>query len=75
MATLKLHFVRETALARLYRNAVGSEQWVPRSVCDKTTKWPAREAGGLPVHEVTIADWWSGKNPWPATAAKQGELI
>jgi hypothetical protein len=73
--TLKLHFVRETVLARLYRNAAGAEQWVPRSVCDKTTKWPGKNPGELAVHEVTIADWWLGKNPWPSQPAQQKELI
>lgn len=61
---LTLRFVHETALARLYRKADGAQQWVPRSVCPRTLKWPA-ENGELAVHEVEIEDWWLEKNPWP----------
>lgn len=69
---LTLTFVRETDMARLYENKDGARQWVPRSVCVKTMKWPA-EAGKLAVHDVTIQDWWLQKNPWPSS--KQQNLF
>jgi hypothetical protein len=70
--TLNLKFVRESRWARLYENADGARQWVPRSVCPHTLKHPA-EDGALPVHEVDIEYWWMQKNPWPKD--KQKELI
>lgn len=69
---LTLQLVRETEKARLYRKADGSQQWVPRSVCERTLKFPAKTPESLPLHEVAIADWWLEKNPWPAA---QKELI
>jgi len=71
--TLHLSFIRPTPLARLYRDRAGGEQWVPRSVCAKTLKWPSQN-GQPPVHEVEIEDWWLEQNPWPRGAG-QKELI
>ncbi len=64
---LTLEFVRQTSLARLYRNTEGGQQWVPRSVCDRTLKWPGVD-GKPAMHEVEISDWWAEKNPWPPIA-------
>jgi hypothetical protein len=61
--TLKLQMERETAAARLYDNG-GGKQWVPRSVCVRTLKFPP-QPGKAAVHEVEIEDWWLAKNPWP----------
>lgn len=60
--TFKLNFVHETEAARLYRTAAGVEHWVPRSVTERTLKWPAKN-GQPAVHEVTIEDWWLRQNP------------
>ena len=68
--TLTLRLVRETAHARLYENAAGKQQWIPRSVCDRTFKYPP-EPNQLPLHDVTIKDWWLAKNPWPKTTQKE----
>lgn len=65
-----LQLIRETAGARLYRNRHGHEQWVPRSVCQKTLKWPPKD-GQPAVHEVEIEEWWLEKNPWPAKATQR----
>jgi hypothetical protein len=75
---LNLIFVKETALARLYENKGGARQWVPRSVCRRTLKFPAGtpgKTGGTPVppvHEVDIADWWLEQNPFENRQEKLG---
>jgi hypothetical protein len=71
MPRLNFYLVKETSLARLYRDRHDAEQWVPRSVCARTVKHPA-QAGGLPLHEVEIEDWWVAKNPWPKGQAGLG---
>lgn len=67
--TLTLNFIRETAAARLYAKADGSQQWIPRSVCQRTLKWPGKD-GHPPVHQVDVEDWWLEKNPWPESKQK-----
>lgn len=62
---LRFHFIRETADARLYRNKAGEEFWVPRSVIERTLKWPAVDLSTPPVHELEIEDWWCEKNKIP----------
>ncbi len=71
--TLKLNFVRETSQARLYEKPGAGRQWVPRSVCPATFKFPP-VAGQLTLHEVVIEDWWLGKNPWPEQKQKSLNL-
>lgn len=73
---LRLKFMgAETPLARLYQDEQGREQWVPKSVCHHTRKWPSQE-GQPAVHEVTIEDWWLQKNPFTAAQrVGQGELL
>lgn len=73
--TLTLKFVRESPsqLARLYENSDGARQWIPRSVCPATFKYPPI-AGQLTVHDVTIADDWLAKNPFPSQPQKQFKL-
>lgn len=60
--TATFYFVKETALARLYMRKNGHEFWVPRSVIEHTTKYPPSHALDLPLHEITVADWWWDKN-------------
>ena len=65
----------ETALARLYQDAEGREQWVPRSVCPNTRKYPSLN-GEPALHEVSIEDWWLQKNPFSeAKKTGQGQLL
>ena len=65
----------ETALARLYQDDAGRQQWVPRSVCPHTRKWPS-QAGQPAVHEVTVEHWWLEQNPFSAAKKTgQGELL
>ena len=64
---LKLTFKRETPLARLYANAKGVQQWIPRSVCPHTSKLGD-------IHEVTILDWWLEQNPFDKKPQKQDEF-
>jgi len=62
---VRLFFIRETEAARLLRNNAGAEFWVPRSVIDRTLKWPAKELNTPPIHELEIQDWWCEKNNLP----------
>jgi hypothetical protein len=71
--TLTLTFVRETMLARLYRNSEGVEHWIPRSVCPATFKH-APVAGQPHIHEVTIEDRWLEEHPFPAQKQKELKL-
>jgi hypothetical protein len=64
---MRLRLVRETEKARLYENREGSRQWVPRSICGSTLKFPPPSA----LHEVTVPDWWLAKNPWPPSKQQQ----
>ena len=73
MTTLKLVFVAETTLARLYRDAKGVEKWVPRSVIKRCLRPDITGPGD--THEVGIEDWWLRENPWVAKAQKQDELL
>jgi hypothetical protein len=67
--TLKLNFVRETDLARLYEHPVTQfRQWVPRSVCLNTMKFGT-------LHEVKIKDWWLKQNPFEKPAGEQDGLF
>lgn len=74
MAKLTLYLVKETELARLYRQQDDTQQWVPTSQCRNTLKHPSRLPGELPRHEVEIADWWLEKNPWPECKQKEVKL-
>ena len=69
---LNLKFIKQSASgqARLYENAGGARQWIPRSVCPNMFKHPP-VAGQLTVHEVTVEDWWCERNPWPDGKQKQ----
>lgn len=49
--TIRLELVKETDSARLYRTKDGREFWLPRSIINRTLKWPNG------VHEVDIPDW------------------
>lgn len=66
--TLRLTFLRETALARLYKFSSGQTVWIPRSVVTSTVKFKPKDdldvlVDQLPqeVHELTIEDWWWDK--------------
>lgn len=74
--TLQLTFMgAETALARLYQDKEHRQQWVPKSVCPHTRKWPGRD-GQPALHEVSIENWWLEKNPFSAAEkVGQGELL
>lgn len=65
---LKLKCLRETPQARLYQDHRGTQQWVPRSVCPRTTKLGDQ-------HEVTIEDWWLKENPFRKPDGKQAALL
>ncbi len=71
---LKLHLMAETTLARLYADSSQRQQWVPKSVCDNTLKWPS-ENGAPPVHDVAIADWWLRGNPFERLQPTERELL
>lgn len=60
-SVVRLHFIKETELARLYKQVdregkTLSTKWIPKSVCGTTTKFSDTE------HEVEIEDWWLEKN-------------
>jgi len=59
---IKLDFVRETPLARLYSDRTGEEFWIPRSVITHTTKYPQHDPLKFAVHEITVEDWWWEKH-------------
>lgn len=68
--TIQLWFIRETEKARRYCKVPKARNpgpdiaenenfiWVPRSVCEKTLKWPP-DRGEWPVHEVDVEDWFA----------------
>lgn len=70
MTIVRLWFVRESEKARRYcklplnRNPGDDTPdnpnyiWVPRSVCERTAKFPA-EGSERPVHEIEVADWFA----------------
>lgn len=66
--TLKLKFIRETPLARMYENTRGVRQWVPRAVCSKTIDLGV-------MHEVAIQDWWLEQNPFEKKDPQQAGLL
>lgn len=68
-----LFFVMESheRQARLYRNRAGQEQWFPLRIIHHTRKWPA-QPGQLPIHTITVEDWFLAQNPWPPA---QRELL
>ena len=65
--TLKLKFIRETPLARLYADHKDRQQWIPRSICPKTLKLGD-------IHEVAIETWWLEANPFEKKPQPQSEL-
>jgi hypothetical protein len=68
---MTLTFVKETPLARLYRNRTGTEKWVPRSVTTSCIKPHPTQPGDL--HEVRIEDWWLKENPWSTPTPGEGQ--
>ncbi len=72
MAVLRLILVAETTAARLYRNGGGGQQWIPRSQCKSTTKYPPVE-GQPNVHDVDVNDWFLKRSPFPPN--RQPELL
>ena len=67
-----LRLIKETAQARLYEkrytNGKTVQQWVPRSVCPRTSKLGDE-------HEVEIENWWLAENPWQKPDGKQKDLL
>ncbi len=59
--TVILKLVRETELARLFQRGDGSEIWIPRSICKRTTKFPV-EPGRLQECEIEVEEWFANKN-------------
>jgi hypothetical protein len=55
---LRLEFIQETPKARLYAFKDGEQHWIPKSVVNRTVKFPAKDLNTRPVHEVTVEDWW-----------------
>jgi hypothetical protein len=49
--------------------------WVPRSVCPRTTKFPAQEINGRFLHtcQVEIEDWWWEKHTQPIDGSNLGD--
>lgn len=60
--TLTLYFVRETVRARQYMDSHGEEFWVPKSVITYTLKYPTPDPLEMPLHQITIEDWWWAKH-------------
>jgi hypothetical protein len=60
--TIRLTFIRETSLARLYSDSLGEEFWVPKSVVRSTVKFKPTNLDPLAmqneVHEIEVEDWW-----------------
>lgn len=59
--TLRLNFISETELARLYEFKDGTSTWIPRTVISSTVKFPCTDLSKPTVHEVVVADWWWDK--------------
>lgn len=60
---VRLWFVRETALARQYAKLPPERHpseddmiWIPRSLCERTTKLASGE------HIIEVVDWFAEKN-------------
>lgn len=68
---VKLFFIAETPLARLYADDQNRQQWIPRSQCPHVLKHP-----GYPeVHEVTVKEWWLQQNPFERQTPQQQDLL
>ena len=59
--TIRLTFIKETELARLYMFKNGETKWIPRSVVKSTTKFPYQGPEHPVIHELNIEDWWWDK--------------
>lgn len=60
--TIRLKFVKETDLARLYQFSDNTVMWIPKIVVKSTTKFPSKDPLDFDIHELNIEDWWAEKN-------------
>lgn len=69
MKKVSLYFVSESEKARKYcripksRNPAETDFiWIPKSLIEGTTRYPAENPGDYPLHIVRVVEWFADKN-------------